>query len=117
MWKLFIDDEREPIESTWIVARSSKQAIDSCLHLGLPSEIAFDHDLGGDDTARVFLHWMVEYMLDTGKTLPYGFKYSVHSQNPVGANNIKGLMNSIIVNFKHDDEKAVDAVKVVGRLL
>lgn len=47
-----------------------------------------DHDLGGSDTAMDYL-----------KILAYKFpdsppRYSIHSQNPVGAENIKAFMES-----------------------
>lgn len=84
-YKLFIDDERFPTTSDWIIARSSADAKFEVLERGLPIEIALDHDLGGDDTIRVFLKWLFDYLLDTSMKFPVGFKWSVHSQNPIGA--------------------------------
>jgi hypothetical protein len=48
-YKLFIDDERFPVTDDWVIVRSSKEAIDHVLAHGMPSEISFDHDLGGND--------------------------------------------------------------------
>jgi hypothetical protein len=42
---------------------------------------------------------MIEQILDGALTIPYGFRYNVHSQNPVGAANIKGTMDGILNNF------------------
>lgn len=80
---------------------------------GLPDKISFDHDLGEDvvrhsvsqgmnkkkarqqkklaksgyDCAK----WIVEYCLDNQVQIP---QYVVHSANPVGADNIRGLLNN-----------------------
>ena len=35
-WKLFLDDLREPPDNSYIVARSSQEAIDLVEKLGLP---------------------------------------------------------------------------------
>ena len=100
MFKLFIDDERQPIDSTCVIARSSVEAIEACKRRGrLPDEIMFDHDLGGDDTSMLFINWMVDILLDKVYILPYWFKFSVHSQNPVGAERITEYMNSIVRHF------------------
>ena len=100
-WKLFIDDERNPIENGWVIARSSKEAIDYIKMVGsFPKEIAFDHDLGGDDTSIKFINWMTEMLIENKYKIPYNFKYSIHSQNPVGKMNIEGLMENLIKHFK-----------------
>lgn len=105
-WKLFLDDERFPgknVENT-IIRRSSQEAIDLCLELkSFPNEIMFDHDLGGDDTSIRFIRWMIGMLLDDQSgnfKLPVDFKYSIHSQNPIGAANIKSYMDGIIQEFK-----------------
>lgn len=98
-WKLFIDDERYPVQDDWIIARSSQQAIILCAK-GLPTEISFDHDLGGDDTSMLFLTWLVDALIEGTHSIPTDFKYSVHSQNPVGAENIKQRMDGILRHFK-----------------
>lgn len=79
---------------------------------GLPYMIAFDHDLG-EDVARQKVarglskrqariqkretksgfdcaKWLVDYCLDNNKFLP---KWVVQSANPVGKENINGLLN------------------------
>jgi len=95
-WKLFIDDERSPVSNDWVIARSSTNAIMAVCSWGMPVEIAFDHDLGGDDTSIKFIHWLMEKVLDGDLTIPEGFTYSVHSQNPIGAANIKSKMDALI---------------------
>lgn len=100
MYKMFIDDERFPVDNTFKVVRSSNEAINSVIENGIPRFISFDHDLGGEDTAIVFIKRLVDYMLDNEYKLPHNFDYYVHSQNPVGKRNIEGWMKQIMENFK-----------------
>lgn len=99
--KLFIDDERTPPDdgSEWIIARSSIQAIELCVD-GCPSFISFDHDLGGDDTAMIFVHWMVDMDLDEPGFIPADFTFYVHSQNPIGRQNIEQYLNRYLIYRK-----------------
>ena len=101
-YKLFIDDERYPVKPDWFIARNSYDAIYAVKEYGLPSEIAFDHDLGSRDTSMVFLYALSDYMLDSDLKFPSGFKYSVHSQNPVGAKNIDMFMKNFIKELEND---------------
>lgn len=98
-YKLFIDDERFPVTDDWVIARSSDEAIALVLMHGMPVEISFDHDLGGDDTSRRFIMWMVDALLDEQITFPVDFSFSVHSQNPIGAEWIRSTMQGIIYEF------------------
>lgn len=91
-YKLFIDDEREPVGNDWVVARSSFDAAVIVAIGGMPSYISFDHDLGGEDTSMAFLHWMGNICLDAGWN--FDFEYTVHSQNPIGRDNIIGFIES-----------------------
>lgn len=95
-YKLFIDDERDPVTNDWVIARTSDAAINLVFLNGMPTEIAFDHDLGGDDSARRFVYWLFNKALDDQLKIPDGFKFSVHSQNPIGAKWITDMMNDII---------------------
>lgn len=91
-YKLFIDDEREPVGDGWIVARNSEAAMMAVAVYGMPDYISFDHDLGGDDTVMRFLHWLADTCLEDHTTFTFG--YNVHSQNPVGRDNIIGFIES-----------------------
>ena len=99
IWKLFIDDERHPVTDDWVIARSSADAIKQVVERGMPSEIAFDHDLGGDDTAFRFINWLTEELIDGRVVIPTNFQYTIHSQNPVGARNIANRMNALLGHF------------------
>lgn len=58
---------------------------------GLPDFISFDHDLGLGKTGYDCAKFMVEYCLDNNIIK---INYTVHSQNPVGKENIEGLLNN-----------------------
>ncbi|BAG41489.1 hypothetical protein [Ralstonia phage phiRSL1] len=112
-YKLFLDDERHPAEDGWVVARSSKEAIEIVTQRGMPQELALDHDLGFKvwgisgfgqsteyDTSRTFVRWLIDE-LDAGRLkLPADFKYSVHSQNPVGSRWLLLTMADIVFQFQ-----------------
>ena len=68
MNRLFIDDLRQPPDELWVAVRSSTQAINWLTKHGCPTEISFDHDLGGDDTAMQVVHWMIERDMNSGGT-------------------------------------------------
>ncbi len=94
-WKLFLDDERYPVDNTWVIARNVDDAIWYVTNYGMPSFISFDHDLGpfkqsGMDLAK----WLVGYIMDNDVNID-NFEFYVHSQNPVGAENIRSLMNKL----------------------
>jgi len=98
-WKLYLDDIRNPKEKDFIIARSVKEAIELIKKNGFPSFMSLDHDLGVDkkgnllDNGYDFIKWIVkEY---ENKDLP-DFEYIVHSANPVGKENITGLLNNFI---------------------
>lgn len=86
--KLFLDDLREPPDDSWVVARSTIEALEICRETW-PTELALDHDLGGDDTVMIFLRGLYEICED--KPIP---SWSVHSANPVGKKNIESFMIS-----------------------
>lgn len=96
-WNLFLDDDpmRDPIDGKreWVVARNLEEVKALVEEIGMPSYISFDHDLGdhtedGYDVAK----WLVATDMLAGEAkhnFPDNFDYYVHSQNPVGAMNIR----------------------------
>ena len=98
-WVLWLDDLRNPDpKKVCIVARSTQEAIAFTLRLGVPQIMHLDHDLGGDDTAMVFLKWLAEnYLIDSKVKVP---TWHVHSANPVGRANINGYL-SCLGKFKN----------------
>ena len=102
--KLFIDDERNPVDTDAIVVRNSAAAIQWIVnHQQLPNEIMFDHDLGGDDTSRVVIHWLSNWMIDRNVKFPKEFTWSVHSQNPIGREYINGYMANLVNYIGYED--------------
>jgi hypothetical protein len=98
-YQLFIDDLRKPASGSWVVARTSHEAIALLENWGCPDVISFDHDLGGDDTAMAVVKKMIEMDMDAeGRFIPADFKYLVHSANPVGRENIVGLLQSYLTS-------------------
>lgn len=107
-YKLFIDDERWPVKPDWIIARSSHDCKCAILYYGMPNEISFDHDLGGDDTSINFINWLTDRLISGESVLPPGFVYTIHSANPVGAANICGKMDQLIQIFGNVERNEIN---------
>lgn len=114
-YSLFIDDERipgnrkPPAGDRWVIVRSVNDAIKYIERVGWPGFITFDHDLGENEpTGYDFAKWIVDRALD-GKNLPSYFTFDIHSQNPVGAENIRSLLNNYLdwAKFKTVDNNSV----------
>lgn len=94
MYKLFIDDLRDPVklydDTNWIIARTYNDALNIIQNNGAPNEISFDNDLGEQSTndAYAILKWIV---YETDYIIPY---IRVHSDNSVAAEQIRGLANN-----------------------
>ena len=90
-YKLYLDDERIPKYEGWTIVRTVEDFKGIIEILGLPDEISLDHDLGenvpdGYDAVK----WLVnEKEFDLRKT-----KINYHTANPVGKDNMKGLIKS-----------------------
>jgi hypothetical protein len=95
-YKMFIDDKRFPVDDSWVIVRSSEEAIQYVKDNGMPIYISFDHDLGGDDTAIKFIWWMIDSFIDEEINISHDFNFYVHSQNPIGAENIRKLMTGFL---------------------
>lgn len=96
-YRMFIDDERFPAAGSgdWVIVRSSAEAIQCVQSRGVPDFVSYDHDLGADDTSMKFIAWMIDSYLD-GDIKDFPVNYDVHSQNPVGARNIRMLLQGFI---------------------
>jgi len=122
MRKLFLDDTRQPPDPSWEVVRTYSGFCDYIDRNGVPDVISFDHDLADEHYATV--SWQCEPLVDvidyttfkekTGYecakwliargTLPK--QYFVHSLNPVGAQNIRFIMEAA---YKRYAEKLAQA--------
>lgn len=121
-WNLFIDDIRNTdyVDDgrEYVLARSVKEAKALIESRGFPSHIAFDHDLGWDELVPLpgsciiaapnviapsgydLARWLVECSLDGIRLFPENFTWSVHSSNPVGRDNINGLLSGYLRTTK-----------------
>jgi len=105
MWKMFIDDERFPVNDDFVIVRSVLEAKEEINKRGVPSFISFDHDLGDNvPTGFDLAKWLVEKDLDSnGAFLDKDFSFYVHSANPVGKKNIEGLLEQYLSIRKIND--------------
>lgn len=99
MKKLYLDDLR-PITTDFVGLRSYTDFVAYITQNGLPNFISFDHDLGLEESGFDCAKWLVNYCLDKKKELP---EFTVHSQNPVGKQNIESLLN----NFKKRNDRTI----------
>lgn len=95
-WFLFIDDERQPAAAGWHsgdvrIARSSRAAEELVERFGLPEQISFDHDLGGEDTAFKFMWTLINGHLDGKWDLASVAAVQIHSANPIGERKLTAL--------------------------
>lgn len=100
MWNMFIDDERYPADDglSWVVVRTVEEAIEEVIERkSIPDFISFDHDLGQDQaTGFDFVKWIVDCVVNERYALPPKFDYYIHSQNPIGKENIDGLLRCLM---------------------
>jgi hypothetical protein len=97
VYKLFLDDERDPPEGQhdWVIVRSFDQAVSLVESQGFPGFVSFDHDLGVGKTGMDFARWLVDRDLER-HDMPAVFNFVVHSQNPIGKGNIEGLLEDYL---------------------
>ena len=72
-------------------AASSAEAIQIVQNLGYPEMMDLDHDLGGNDTAMIFVKWLFENGKDSNLRPP---AWRIHSKNPIGVANLQSYLSS-----------------------
>lgn len=120
--KLFLDDNREPPDDSWVIARTADEAIESiksCLSMDQPFEaMMFDHDLGHCDKCEGCNGWrdpcgcrchlsgyFVVCWMETQGIWPIN-RPTVHSHNPVGRQKIEAaIRRSWVPPASRDDQK------------
>lgn len=109
---MFIDDERLPTEAqlndgrVWLMCATLDDVKRTVRKHGLPVFVSFDHDLGDNEpTGYDIAKWMVEQELRGLEEFPEGFEFYVHSQNPIGKENIEGYLNGY---FRIRDQKCIN---------
>lgn len=111
MYKLWLDDIRDPKEwiedynsDVWKWCKTMNEAVVTVTKYGFPCFISFDHDLGlNEESGMVFANWLVDQDL-MWQNMPRDFDFAVHSANPCGADNIRGLMNGYL-KFKRENPR------------
>ena len=88
--QLYLDDLR-PTPEGFDRVYNYEEFVDYLERKGLPDFISFDHDLGEDLSGYDCAKYLVEYCLEHQLPLP---DYQVHSQNPVGKENIERLLEN-----------------------
>ena len=87
-----MDDVRNPKTNGWTIVRNYEEFVNHIDENGLPDEISFDHDLGEDTkTGYDCAKCLCNYCWTNGIPIP---TYNVHSANPVGRDNIIGILKS-----------------------
>lgn len=104
-YSLFIDDERlPPVDGkVWRIARNLAEVASTLGAFGPPKFISFDHDLGekeptGYEIAKKLVAGDLGELDGTAFEggLPSDFSFFVHSQNPVGAENIRAFLDNYL---------------------
>lgn len=85
--KIWVDDLR-PAPTGWVWSKTSRNAIDTLLLAGAGAvdALSLDHDLGGEDTTRPIVLWLCENPHYWPEVV------SVHTQNPVGEEWLRGMI-------------------------
>ncbi len=96
IWKLFIDDIRQADRGT-VLCRNVDKAVELIDKDGFPTFISFDHDMGiNQKSGKDFANIIVERVLNQQWIIPNNFSFQVHSDNPLGAENIRSIMNALL---------------------
>ncbi len=92
---LWLDDFRNPkdyiVEECNVIWIKNYETF--CKYIeenGLPDIICFDHDLGEEKSGYDCAKYLVNYCQQHNLDIP---EYDIQSSNPVGRDNIKGLMD------------------------
>lgn len=102
--KIWVDDIREPPNTSWVWKKTSSEAIEELEKLmwytkngrtdRRPEYMSLDHDLGGDDTTRPIVLWMCENEFWPKEVV-------VHSANPTGIDWLVGMVGRYHPNNAH----------------
>lgn len=119
-YKIYLDDVRNPTDSSWIVVRNYAQFVDKVSKIGLENIdlISLDHDLGDSAMSEYFNNVSPNFILDYNNiTEKTGYDCAkwlveqwmignplvdvvVHSANPIGSSNIMGYINNYRMNIR-----------------
>jgi hypothetical protein len=100
--RIWLDDERPPPNDNWQICWNFYSVQQIVQRFAFPNHISFDHDLGEELTGHDVAKWLIQRDI-LWHSMPDDFSYTVHSQNPVGAANIKGVLDRYL-RFKSENE-------------
>ncbi len=112
--KLFVDDERQPPDNTWVVLRHAENAIAYIsgrpCDFGHVTHLSLDHDLGENvPTGYDVAAWLEEAVFTQGVVPPMMLR--VHSANPVGRARILQTFQSIA---RYCEQNQMQVPKIEG---
>jgi hypothetical protein len=92
-WSLWIDDQLDEVPGRknppgFLGAKSVEEAKELVIAHGIPEFMDLDHDLG-EESVMTFLKWLADEFPDG--PVP---EWEVHSQNPIGKQNINSFLDS-----------------------
>ena len=92
-WSLWIDDQLDEVPGRktppgFLGAKSCEEAKELVIAHGIPEFMDLDHDLG-EESVMTFLKWLADEFPDG--PVP---EWEVHSQNPIGKQNINSFLDS-----------------------
>lgn len=99
MKSLWVDDLIKPPALTWRWAKNSRDAIWLLQNPSIDGEVtkfdymSLDHDLGGEDTARPIIYFLIE------NPQWWPDRIDVHSKNPVGAKWLRDMIKDHQLGF------------------
>lgn len=106
---LFLDDERNPQDVTWItmhegpwdIVRTQMDFQTYVLQNGIPDIVSFDNDLGDGQGEGVFcVNWLIDQVLDGVVSWNENFRFTVHSKNGEAAKAISSKLSQFIQFMK-----------------
>lgn len=105
-YHLFLDDERNPEDVTWVdlpnvdwvICRTYDEFVATVTKLGLPVSVSFDNDLGEPQEGKHCAFWLVDWMMDNHVS-PAGLTWTVHSKNPVAAETIDTYLSNFVLHL------------------
>src|ERR1017187_3916684 len=110
-YNLFLDDIRTVSmvypdkEKEFIIVRSYDACINYIQTNGLPQFMSFDNDLGEDENILPDGYAVAKWLVYKSGLNLTGFKFKVHSANPVAKKQIESLLNNYIKFTKENMNK------------
>lgn len=105
-WKLFLDSERFPMDTSWQVARSVDEAMTLIAQNGYPAAISLDYDMGENKpTGLDFLKKMTDEVIDRWPNLHFPVvEFDCHSSDTEGRCKIFGRWKSFQNKLARNDK-------------